>query len=334
MSFSNVFTHGNLVDINVNMWTGQKNLTAEDLGLDEESLSKAYSLGKKKLIPREVISTFKHFDYKARYELIKHSFPFEFGSARFVPKKVFVKFAEKMEKLIKEFNKAADELERNYPRYRLEMRKEYVEAAHEAYRINKSLHKGFDMAENDFVNQFLERIEKHYPSAEDIRSRFKLDYVVFRMEIPDISQASYEDITEEGDKVRLLEDAYKRNLDKKVNSFVDNVVRSLRSKAYDALIHVAESVRRGKTITTATFNMLNSMIQEYEDMDIVGDQKFKKLLLDFKKRFLDNYTPAQVKNDAKIRRTLYHDLKGLATIAKEKNVIKEIAEAYRKRIEL
>ena len=97
MSFESVFTHGNLVDINVSAWTAERRLQKEDLGIEDEEISEAFTLGRKKLVPPDVIATFRHLDYRARHTLYKYSFPFEFGATRFVPKKAFIKFAEEME---------------------------------------------------------------------------------------------------------------------------------------------------------------------------------------------------------------------------------------------
>ena len=68
----NLFNDGFLIDVNVSFWFASKKLTEEDMGLDE--VSDAYTLGKKYLIPREVIAAFRHVENKARHLVERNSF--------------------------------------------------------------------------------------------------------------------------------------------------------------------------------------------------------------------------------------------------------------------
>jgi hypothetical protein len=186
MEIGKIFTHGNLVDVNVSMWTATKILTHEDLGLGQTDISSAFSLGKKTLIPAEVIAEFKALDNKARSVLNNYSFKFTFGGARFVPKKRFMDFDTEINEVIKQFDAKADDLSKNYMIYRQDMRSEYVKAAHEAFARATSLCVGLDVTEDDFVNRFLERIEMSYPKVEDIRKKFHMEYSVFQVALPDL----------------------------------------------------------------------------------------------------------------------------------------------------
>src|SRR5512136_339860 len=92
MSIKNIFANGVLVDINIRAWTGEKQLTADDLGINPDSLPSSFKLGRKCLIPPRIIEKFKNLDYRSRKELIRKSFEFPFGNARFLPKKSFEEF--------------------------------------------------------------------------------------------------------------------------------------------------------------------------------------------------------------------------------------------------
>jgi hypothetical protein len=324
-----IFTHGNLVDINVSMWTAQKLLTPEDLGLKGTDISSAFTLGKKMLIPASVIAELKALENKARAILNSHSFTFSFGGARFVPKKTFVEFATEIDKIILRFDEKADDLASNYSTYRLEMRTEYISAAREAYARATSLCVGLDVDEDTFINNFIERIEKAYPKADEIRKKFHMEYNVFQVALPDISQASYEDIVEEGGKVRMLQDAYQKALCNKVNNFVDSCTNELRDKATSVLTRFSDALATDRKINEASLQAIKNMVDEYERMNFIGDNAFLSHLITFRTRCIDCFTAKSILTDKVIKGLVQKELKTILKIAVDKSTIEELAKRYR-----
>jgi len=334
MGLEQVFTQGNLVDVNISMWAAERRLQPEDLGMQGEQLSEAFTLGRKKLIPPEVIAAFKHLDYRARSTLEKHSFPFGFGGARFVPKKVFMDFVTEINEIIKEFDDKADDFARKYKKYKLEMREWYLKAAHEAYRRQGLLCGGTSESRKKFIETFLDRVDKFYPKVSEIRNRFRMEFVVFQAALPDLTQASYADLAEEGEKIKLMQAAYEKTLQRKVQEFVDNATFEMRNKANEVLTTVMASIKKGTRVSTATLNSIRKMIDEYQRLDIVDDHSFKAVLDDFKVRVLDRYTAKQFRDDSSLRDKMYKDLKAISTMAADEKGIAVIAKHYRERIGL
>lgn len=333
MSFQNIFANGVLVDVDVHMWTGQRQLTPEDLGIKSEKLSKAFKLGKKALVPPEVIAKFRNIDYRARDLLIRNSFSFEFGSARFVPKKMFVDFSEKMDELKKEFNDLVNDFVEKYESYRLQMRAHYTQAAHNAYERLSQLH-GFDKTRDEFINTFLDRVNSFYPDIESIRNKFSLEYVAFQMALPDLSQATIDDVAEEGAKVRMIEEAYQKMLTDRVHVYVDKLVAELRGKANTVLTTVASNLKAGKRFSKATMSMMKNMILEYRKMDIVGDSNFQHKLEEFEREFILPYDANKVRADKLLQERMHTALKSLINLGNDKEVIKQLAENYRNKVQL
>jgi hypothetical protein len=331
MAFENIFTHGNLVDVTVGIWTAERKLQPEDLGL--KGVSEAFSLGHKALVPTGVIKRFKHLDNVARTLLIKYSFAFEFGSARFVPKKRFVEFAAEMDKTITEFNREADDFAANYDRYRLQMRQPFVKAAHEAYDRLKLL-KGFTKDENSFVNEYLASLEKLYPKVSEIRNKYHMEYTVFQAALPDLSQASYADIAEEGEKIKMMQEAYRKSLSRKVESFVERITKEQREKAQVVLNRFSDNIRQGKKVYASSMSSLNSMIENYEKMDIIGDTVFLTVLKNFKDRLLNNYTAEQLRSDESLCKMILDEISVMISTASDQAVIAELANQYRQKINL
>ena len=333
MGFENVFTHGDLVDINVSMWTAEKRLTPQDLGIDEEKLSEVFTLGRKQLMPKDVISRFKHLDYKARATLYNNSFPCKFGQSRFIPKKKLIDFVDEFEAVKKEFQEEVNKFVERYESYKNDMRDEYVKAAHEAYQ-RSSLLCGLVKSEDTFVREFLERVDSFYPHTEQIRSKFHMDYLAFQARMPDLSQVSFEEIAEDNAKRELMQKAFEKKLYNHACSLVDTMVGSLREKATTVLSQVMDSIKEGKRINEATFNMIRKMIEDFEKMNVCEDSILETKLVEFKSKYLDAINAKMVRENDELRDELYKELKELVEVASDEAAIKTLAENYRKEINL
>jgi len=334
MSFQNIFTDGVLVDLDIHKWTGERSLQPEDLGIPKEKLPKTFRLGHKSLVPKEVMQEFNHIDYMARRLLTEMSFPFAFGNARFVPKKMFEEFTDELQKLKVRFMNAVEDLCENYDKYKLAVRPEYVKAAHAAFSRMNKFEEDFEEDKDNFINEFLERVDSFYPPVETISKRFAINFVVFQMAMPDLSQAGIEDVVSDAAKADLIKSTYQTALYEKVQEYVDNVVEEMRSKALSVLKLVRDNIKSGKKISEATLNMIKNMVDNYYKMDIVGDTVFYNKISDFRKKFIDPYNAKQLRNSPEIQRNMLEELKILVELATNTAGISAVADAYRQKIQL
>lgn len=333
MELSRLFTDGSLVDIDISMWTGEKRLQPEDLGIPKESVPKAFTLGSKKLLPQEVRAKFKNLDYEARKLLDSKSVSFPFGGARFVPKKAMLEFIEEMDKLQQKFQKIVDDLIKNYNKYKLDIRSEYVAAAHKAYdRLSKL--KGFDKTRDEYINEFLERVDAFYPEVDKIRDKFSMDYHVFQVALPDITQASYEDIVSEQKKINMMEKAFTNKINRKIEEFAQNMIEEIRTKAELVLVRVNDNMARGGRVSEATLRMLRNMISNYQSMNVIGDTVFENALLDFRKKYLDAYDAESIRNSENVYKEMYMEIQKLTKMACDQSTIKALSDGYRNKVSL
>ena len=328
-----IFTDGNLVDVNVKMWTGERTLQPEDLGLNGKQISKAFKLGKKALIPNDVIVDFRRIDQKARGILIKYSFPFVFGGSRFVPKKTFVKFAEEFEEVRVRFEALVNSLIQNYDKYRIDMRKYYVEAAKSAHMRMVSIRK-IEIDENKFINDFLERVDTFYPPIESLRARYSLDYAVFQVALPDLTQASYDDLMEEGEKIQMLQQAKQRELQQRVSKFIDDTLGGMREKASTAFAHLEGLIRDHRKITKASFRAVSNMIDDYVALDIIGDADFIHNMLHFKKKHLQHLDKNVLRLQPNFAQFICDELRKLVVMAEDRAAIQALIVAYKQKIDI
>jgi hypothetical protein len=334
MSFQNIFTDGVLVDLNIRKWTAERALQPEDLGLRKDQLPATFHLGHKSLIPQEIIHSFTNIDYQARKLLTEMSFPFAFGNARFVPKKMFKEFTNELEKLQSKFLVMVEDLITNYEKYKLEVRPDYLKAAHSAYARFSKFNEDFEEDKNAFINAFLERVDSFYPDVTTLRNRFSINFVVFQMAMPDLSQAGIDDVVSEAGKAELIKSTYQEALYEKVQEYVGSLVGELRGKASTVLTLVRNNIRDGKKISEATLNMIKKMVDDYGRMDIIGDRIFYERLCSFRKKYIDPYNAKHLRSNTNLQKEMLPELIELVEIATNSTGIAAVADAYRQKIKL
>lgn len=324
-SLEKVFGKGCLLDLNVRQWTAEKQLQPEDLGLRKQEVPESYRLGRKKLIPTEAIRQMHHWEYLARKVVSDHSFPFPFGEARFVSRTELDDCIKELDDVISNFDASADELVRKYSEHKIAMRAEFTKAAQDAYRRRATLCGGLSQPEDEYVNEFLERVDRAYPNEGQLRSKYSMTYVVFQVSLPDITRATYEDIARDGERIRVLREAFQMSVEQRVRQFVEDTVGSLRQQARKDLDRAASTLRNGRP-SSATFKIIRKMIERYERMDMFGDDEFKRHLREFKTRVLNRYDAEQVREDDELRSKILQDVEALSSVAINSASISQLVE--------
>lgn len=346
MSIRNIFTQGYLVDVNVKAWTGEKQLTAQDLGLPSDKLPKAFKLGKKALIPPSIISKFKHLDYEARKLLIERSFPFPFGGARFVPKKALVEFSEDFNKIKREYKNEATNLIQNYEKYKLEMRSQFLAAAKIAYErlsklpsyegLLKKNEKGKvtdeEMTEDDFINMFLERIDKSYPDTEKIKERFQMEFIPYQMELPDLTQATIDDVVEEKHKMNIIIQGYKNKITKELESYANKIIQDNRNRVQIVISDVSDILKNGKRFTESSVRRIHNTIENFKRLNVTNDRELQEALIKFRTNYLDPNSAKDIRNSNTIQTNMLNDLKAIETIISNTEKINALAQVYKEKL--
>lgn len=348
MSIQNIFTNGVLVDLHISAWTGEKQLNATDLGIPADKLPKAFKLGKKSLIPPEVLARFKHIDYLARRLLITSSFPFPFGSARFIPKTALVEFNDEFEELKAKYQLELEGLCANYAKYRLEMRTQFIAAAKAAYTrlsqipgyegLNKKDEKGNYTGEvisiDEFVDAFIDRIEACYPDEKTLRSKYGMSYFPFQMELPDLSQATIDDVAQESAKVELIQRGFQAKMAKELKEYAQKIVVENRARAQKVIDNLASNIEQGKRFTNVTMEMVENMIKSFSKLNIAGDTELEERLNAFKAKYLDPHSAKEIHNSDELQANMLVELKSLQELVRNAEDITALAEAYKQKINL
>jgi hypothetical protein len=335
-NLQNIFNDGFLVDLNVSYWSAQRKLSEQDIGLDE--ISEAYSLGKKLLIPYDVMHAFKIIESRARVLIDKSSFRFPIGNARFIPKRKFVKVIEELKKLQSEYNALVEDLIINYEKYRNDMHPIYLKAAADAFETKASKIQTFGpnydpvKEKESFIEQFMARINTCYPSVYSLKAKFGIDLAIFEVALPKLREGDVTDVAENLELQEKLAEEYKIQMRTKITSFVDDVVGVLRQEAIDLCKHVSNNIAEGKIIKSTTISSLTGFIDKFKDMNFVGDKTVENSLDSLKKELLDSHPTSAFSDNEELKIELQRRLNLIAEQAASTTDISSITGEYRRKV--
>ena len=331
-----LFKDGLLIDVNVSRWSGAKILTAEDLGLKEENVAEAYKLGRKMLVPDKIIRQFRALEGRARNVITFNSFKYPIGNARFIPKKRLLKVHETLKALQVEFMAKVDELVENYNKYRTEMIPIYTQAAEIAFLTQEPSEGMFNIEDREaqkkeYIDQFLVRIKAHYPDANTLRSKFALEWDVYETALPKMRKGSIHDIIDQEEKKSIAVEEYRAQAKQKIGSFIEGVVGTLRQETIDLCNRVVANIKEGKVVKGKTLICLRDFIDNFSELNFVGDVKIEEELAKLKKDFLD--TPVDKNEKVEdIQEELKKRLDSIIKVASETTDVNSVTGEYKRKI--
>lgn len=314
MSNTNLFIDGVLIQVHVAYWSGAKALNAEDLGLDNEKIAKTFNLGKKFLIPREVIKNFRRIEGQARKLVEDNSFEFPLGSANFVTQRSFERINQRLTELKHIYmDVMVEDLISKYEEHRQAVRPDYIEAARQAFvnakpsmtgGLDQDLETSLDADREAFIETFLARIDAHYPPADSLRKKFDLSWDIFEISAPRLTESDAATVIQNGtERAATLANA-RSQISQKVGGFIEDVVKVLRSETTEVCSKIVSSIKDGKVIKSNTIEALKNFIERFKDMNFVGDQTIEAQLEAVRKELLDAYPSETFKDNMETRAEL------------------------------
>lgn len=242
---------GNVVTITKSAWVGGVSLKPEDLGLTE--IPENFNLGSMKLIPKGALSKFTFLASEATRSLEYISFKLPFPGSRFVPNSNLPDFKKSMENTRIKFCMAINEFKKNYLRNKLMMRQYFVDASFKAYDLTKK-----EINKTTFVNDFLERVEKHYPKLNDVESKFKISYDVYGIVSPILDD-------------KVLQGVYEKELSSKIEKSIEDMIYEIRSRVSGPIQRIVRLLDEGKNLKTASTDLIKKSIKSFEVLNTLVD---------------------------------------------------------------
>ena len=333
-----IYRDGILLDLGISFWSCSKMLINDDFGMDKSKISVNYKLGKKLLIPEEIIREFRLIESRARRLVEENSFQFPIGNARFIPKKKFAKILDQLKIYQAEYNALTEKLIENYDKYRSEMIPIYRQAAEVAFLnqaptgIQEFSIEAHELEKTRYVEEFLNRIASYYPPAESLRSRFSLTWDVYEIALPRMRKGDAEDMVDHENKRQIADEEYRVQTHAKIGAFIDDVVKTLRSETVELCNRVVSNITEGKVVKGRTLNSIRDFIDKFSELNFVGDVRIEEELAGLRKEFLDTHTPEQITEEMDLQDELKRRLNTLAEAATNMTDINTVTGEYRRKI--
>lgn len=265
---TSLYQAGVVADLTVSKWSEQTKLTPEDLGLEKFNVEEKelIRLGKKVLLHKGHLAKVRSCVWEAQTALYDNSFKFPFGATQFVPYAKLPKLMEIMERCKKNFY---DEVEAFIPLYgqaRAEVLAEYDVFFEKILRQRN----GMTEEELQFMKRkLLQNLEGKYPSESELRDKFKFEFSVFEVSLPEFKGISD---AEAIDKARLnaeMEQQYRKMVMEKIDRFVYDVIQQLRQLALDTVAYLKKRIEGGQ-VNLKTVKAFEHYARTFKDMDFVG----------------------------------------------------------------
>ncbi|MCZ6691409.1 MAG: DUF3150 domain-containing protein, partial [Planctomycetota bacterium] len=229
MKWEDLFLNGSLIDLDISFWRGQRKLLPEDLNLElGPAAERVFSLGRKRLIPKEKMVSFQKVEHAARKAVDTASLPFPLAGARFIPTEKVAELEAGLVALRSEFEDSARQFAFEYPQLREEVRPVLVEAADEVWR---SIANGNGTDREVFEQQFLSRIESAYPDPRELSRKFRFRWRFFAITAPKNGTLTEETAIEATERDRVRSDIRRRVIaseESEVREVIASMAKDLR----------------------------------------------------------------------------------------------------------
>ena len=297
---------GVLINVSVRYWRATRKLRPEDLGLDPDNVTgRLICLGHKKLLPKEALERFALVESRAHGLIDSGTFPFLNGLGHFLPNTKLEAVTGKLRALETEFGHAQQAFLDQYAQLRLQASVEWREAA-------KRL-----VTDPD---RLVAAIEASFPDPAKMQGAFGFETQLFQVRAPErlelalVSQANQEQII--AARQSAAEEA-SAQIHRGAESFVADCVASLRQQTAELCQEMLESMRTGKTgVHQKTLNRLVRFIDEFKQLNFVGDQQMESELDRVRQEFL-NRSAEEYRDQASARTRLQEGLQALGETARQ-----------------
>ncbi len=297
---------GVLIHVSVRYWRATRKLNAEDLGLDPDNVTeRLISLGHKKLLPREALERLALVESRAHSLVESSTFPFLNGLGHFLPNTKLTEVTEKLKGLEKEFEQARQAFLDKYGELRQQASAEWYEAARRLVA---------------YPERLVATIEAAFQNPAQMQRAFGFEVHLFQLRAPEsldlalVSHGQQEQVIAAREKAAAEAAA---QIHRGAEGFVADCVASLRQHTTKLCEEMLESMHTGKTgVHQRTLNRLIRFINEFKQLNFVGDQEMESQLERVRQEFLLR-SAEDYRDDSAAKAHLEQGLQALAQTARD-----------------
>ncbi len=281
MKWETLFDVGSLIDLDISWWRGQRKLIADDLGLElGPAAERVFSLGRKRLVPKEKMIAFQKVEHAARKAVDEASLPFPLAGARFIPTDRVSELEAGIVALRSEFEDSARQFAFEYPQLRDEVRPLLVDAADEVWRAIANGN-GNGAERDAFEQQFLRRIESAYPDPRDLSRKFRFKWRLFAITAPRNGTLTEETAIEATERARVRDSVRQRvttQEEAEVREVIAAMATDLREQLLGPISFVLEKVRKGESVNERSLSNLRRVCERVRGLNFLGDASLDEAL--------------------------------------------------------
>lgn len=303
---------GIVVRLEIGRWRGTAKIDPEELGLanirddDWYDFSKDYlKMGRKLIMPKEVMDRFARIEALARVNLERNSFDTIWG--RFVPCTVFKEWREINENIKKQYFNVADEVLKDYDKIKEQVLEKYKIYARVLFEKSLS-----DLTYDEFEKRLLKDIQNKMHSPESFRKSFEFETIYYF--IPSITEVGEElkiageqekeiqSIQKELEMKEFIQEETKKQKTELIEKFLESTVGKIREMILEIIGGVKEGIESGKSVSSEkTRKKLIAMIDKIRILDFYNDEKIRDLI---DKLQLDLEKDKEYRSDDEIMKSL------------------------------
>jgi HEPN domain-containing protein len=267
---------GVLVQLHISYWRPYTRLKEADLGIQATNGARGYiQLGKKKLLPPEMIAKIETIELRTRMALREHSLDCFWG--RFVPVKAWQSWREHSDKLRKRFYEVRDEIVNTIPESITQLREIYTQMAKDAYKREE-----YNLnaeASQTYIDAFVSACLNRIPPAEQIGRTFNYNEVYSYIPLPGQLKAYAQGVFEE-DMHRQIAQQFFEQKQEMMRVFLNEIGTGLRAMVVKVCQSVRDSIKQHGKLVPQSVTDLKGLLRKLERLNFHEDAQIAKMIED------------------------------------------------------
>jgi hypothetical protein len=306
---SDLLATGLLLKLDVTVWTGSAALSAPDLGLDPASIAAHYTLGRKRLVPKQALDPLAAIVRQTRYALESLSHPLPDGS-RFILAASAPEVEAQLRRGQGRFNAGVAAFLEAYPAHRAAMATEWAAAAAAAWRTAGCPGDG-----TAFIEVFLTRIAAAAPTLTELRRKFDFFWWTYSLQLGGIERVELAGAADAERTRRARDAAYRAEAEARIGAALERSLVGFRAQVAEACTAVLAHIRSGRPLREGSVERLRRTIRRFRALNFVDDDTLARELAAFEQACLNGLDPGAVQEAPDVRAVLTAGLQAVVEAA-------------------
>ena len=270
---------GVIIQLHIGYWRPYSRLSESELGISEDGSVREYlQLGRKKLLPPEMVSRLENIEKRARYALEENSFKCFWG--RFVPVTAWNRWCDENEEIKGQFYTIRDEVISNLPQSIGQLRDIYAQMAIEAYKRSK--YDSEAQVPDHYIETFISKCLEQIPSPDDMRRLFRYEEVYTYIPLPSQLGQLQQSRSAEDEMHHQVAQEINNHKQEMVADFLAEINTNLRDMVIQACQSVRDSIRRNDRLVPRSVMGLRNLLTKLERLNFHDDDQLSKIMDDIR----------------------------------------------------